>query len=201
MFLNFNPNFLIRIINSWRHRIYNHSLTTFHNLHNLKMTLTEISNLTIQDKENEGQKALVSKDKAPTPLVQKKNSDEDEPFLRDNPQRFVILPIQYDDIWRMYKKAVASFWTTEEIDLSADMKDWENLKDDEKHFIKHVLAFFAASDGIVNENLVERFMQDVQIPEVRCFYGFQVHIFVILKIGCRIMTVALGILGKIYILT
>merc|ERR1711935_1302330 len=159
---------------SWRHRIYNYSLTTFHNLHNLKMTLTEISNLTIQDKENEGQKALVSKDKAPAPLVQKKNSDEDEPFLRDNPQRFVILPIQYDDIWRMYKKAVASFWTTEEIDLSADMKDWENLKDDEKHFIKNVLAFFAASDGVVNENLVERFMQDVQIPEVRCFYGFQI---------------------------
>ena len=164
------------------------------------MTLTEISNLTVQDKENEGQKALVTKDKAPV-IVQKKSSDEDEPFLRDNPQRFVILPIQYDDIWRMYKKAVASFWTTEEIDLSADMKDWENLKDDEKHFIKNVLAFFAASDGIVNENLVERFMQDVQIPEVRCFYGFQVHIFVILKIGCRIMTVVLGILGKIYIVT
>merc|ERR1711935_668360 len=154
----------------------NHSLTTFHNLHNLKMTLTEISNLTIQDKENEGHKALVTKDKAPAPLVQKKNSDEDEPFLRDNPQRFVILPIQYDDIWRMYKKAVASFWTTEEIDLSADMKDWENLKDDEKLFIKHVLAFFAASDGIVNENLVERFMQEVQIPEARCFYGFQIAI-------------------------
>ena len=168
--------FLIEIINSWRHSIYNHLLTTFHNLHNLKMPLIEISNLTVQDKENEGQKALVTKDKAPV-IVQKKSSDEDEPFLKDNPQRFVILPIQYDDIWRMYKKAVASFWTTEEIDLSADMKDWENLKDDEKHFIKHVLAFFAASDGIVNENLVERFMQDVQIPEVRCFYGFQVQIF------------------------
>jgi ribonucleoside-diphosphate reductase subunit M2 len=137
------------------------------------MPLIEISNLTVQDKENEGQKALVTKDKAPV-IVQKKSADEDEPFLKDNPQRFVILPIQYDDIWRMYKKAVASFWTTEEIDLSADMKDWENLKDDEKHFIKHVLAFFAASDGIVNENLVERFMQDVQIPEVRCFYGFQI---------------------------
>ena len=171
--------FLIEIINSWRHSIYNHLLTTFHNLHNLKMPLIEISNLTVQDKENEGQKALVTKDKAPV-IVSKKSADEDEPFLKDNPQRFVILPIQYDDIWRMYKKAVASFWTTEEIDLSADMKDWENLKDDEKHFIKHVLAFFAASDGIVNENLVERFMQDVQIPEVRCFYGFQVQIFVIL---------------------
>ena len=195
--------FLIEIINSWRHSIYNHLLTTFHNLHNLKMPLIEISNLTVQDKENEGQKALVTKDKAPV-IVQKKSADEDEPFLKDNPQRFVILPIQYDDIWRMYKKAVASFWTTEEIDLSADMKDWENLKDDEKHFIKHVLAFFAASDGIVNENLVERFMQDVQIPEVRCFYGFQVHIFVIfwfLLIKYRVMAVVLGILCVIYILT
>ena len=164
------------------------------------MPLIEISNLTVQDKENEGQKALVTKDKAPV-IVQKKSSDEDEPFLKDNPQRFVILPIQYDDIWRMYKKAVASFWTTEEIDLSADMKDWENLKDDEKHFIKHVLAFFAASDGIVNENLVERFMQDVQIPEVRCFYGFQVQIFVIFLIECRIITVTLMILCKIYLST
>ena len=166
------------------------------------MPLIEISNLTVQDKENEGQKALVTKDKAPV-IVQKKSSDEDEPFLKDNPQRFVILPIQYDDIWRMYKKAVASFWTTEEIDLSADMKDWENLKDDEKHFIKHVLAFFAASDGIVNENLVERFMQDVQIPEVRCFYGFQVQIFVVFKlllIKYRVMAVVLGILCVIYIL-
>jgi len=90
--------------------------------------------------------------------------------------RFVILPIKYDDIWKMYKKAMASFWTAEEIDLSMDLADWAKLKDDEKHFIKHVLAFFAASDGIVNENLVERFMQEVQIPEARCFYGFQVSL-------------------------
>ena len=76
----------------------------------------------------------------------------------------------------MYKKAMASFWTAEEIDLSMDLADWAKLKDDEKHFIKHVLAFFAASDGIVNENLVERFMQEVQIPEARCFYGFQVSL-------------------------
>merc|ERR1712154_231774 len=74
----------------------------------------------------------------------------------------------------MYKKAVASFWTVEEIDLEQDMNHWEKLNDDEKHFIKHVLAFFAASDGIVNENLVERFMQEIQIPEARCFYGFQI---------------------------
>jgi len=81
------------------------------------------------------------------------------------------------DIWRMYKQAQASFWTAEEVDLEKDLKDWnEKLKDDEKYFISHVLAFFAASDGIVNENLVERFMQEVQIPEARCFYGFQIAI-------------------------
>ncbi len=99
-----------------------------------------------------------------------------EPILRENNDRFVLFPIQYDEIWKMYKQAEASFWTAEEIDLSQDLNDWENLTDDEKHFIKHVLAFFAASDGIVNENLVVHFMQDVQIPEARCFYGFQIAI-------------------------
>ncbi|XP_044736647.1 ribonucleoside-diphosphate reductase subunit M2 B [Chrysoperla carnea] len=97
-----------------------------------------------------------------------------EPLLRENPRRFVIFPIQYPDIWQMYKKAEASFWTVEEVDLSKDMKDWDSLKDGERHFISHVLAFFAASDGIVNENLVERFSQEVQLPEARCFYGFQI---------------------------
>ena len=77
-----------------------------------------------------------------------------EPLLQDNPRRFVILPIQYNDIWKMYKKAEASFWTAEEVDLSKDLVHWEALKDEEQHFISHVLAFFAASDGIVNENLV-----------------------------------------------
>lgn len=77
-----------------------------------------------------------------------------EPLLKDNPRRFVLFPIEYQDIWRMYKKAEASFWTAEEVDLSKDMKDWESLKPQEQHFVKHVLAFFAASDGIVNENLV-----------------------------------------------
>lgn len=97
-----------------------------------------------------------------------------EPLLRDNPRRFVIFPIQYQDIWKMYKKAEASFWTVEEVDLSKDMADWEKLKPCEKHFISHVLAFFAASDGIVNENLVERFSQEVQVSEARFFYGFQI---------------------------
>lgn len=97
-----------------------------------------------------------------------------EPLLRDNPRRFVVFPIEYPDIWKMYKKAEASFWTVEEVDLSKDMNDWNNLKDGERHFISHVLAFFAASDGIVNENLVERFTQEVQVTEARCFYGFQI---------------------------
>lgn len=97
-----------------------------------------------------------------------------EPLLKENPRRFVIFPIQFHDIWQMYKKAEASFWTVEEVDLSKDLADWEKLKSGEKHFISHVLAFFAASDGIVNENLVERFSQEVQVTEARCFYGFQI---------------------------
>src|SRR6476620_8299728 len=97
-----------------------------------------------------------------------------EPILKDNPNRFVLLPIQYDTEWKMYKQAQASFWTAEEIDLSSDTKDWENLNDGERHFISHVLAFFAASDGIVNENLAVNFMSEVQLPEARCFYGFQI---------------------------
>merc|ERR1712142_666338 len=138
-----------------------------------KMPLTEISNLTVKDKENEGHKAIIGKEKTLAP-VQTKKYDETEPLLRENPHRFVILPIQYDDIWAMYKKAMASFWTAEEIDLTSDLRDWEGLKDEERYFISHVLAFFAASDGIVNENLVERFTQEVQVPEARCFYGFQI---------------------------
>lgn len=104
----------------------------------------------------------------------KKLEKEVEPLLKDNPGRFVVLPIQYHDIWKMYKKAEASFWTAEEVDLSKDLIHWEALKDEERHFISHVLAFFAASDGIVNENLVERFSKEVQVTEARCFYGFQI---------------------------
>ncbi|MFN4081323.1 MAG: ribonucleoside-diphosphate reductase small subunit [Saprospiraceae bacterium] len=100
-----------------------------------------------------------------------------EPILADNPDRFVLFPIKYPVIWDWYKKAEASFWTAEEVDLSSDLNDWDNkLNDNERHFIKHVLAFFAASDGIVNENLVLNFMREVQIPEARCFYGFQIAI-------------------------
>ena len=97
-----------------------------------------------------------------------------EPLLADNPNRFVLFPIQYERIWDMYKQHEASFWTAEEIDLAADGPDWKDrLTDNERHFIKHVLAFFAASDGIVNENLITNFAREVQLPEARCFYGFQ----------------------------
>merc|ERR1712000_27099 len=101
----------------------------------------------------------------------------DEPILQENPGRFVLFPIKYHEIWQMYKKAEASFWTAEEVDLSKDLHDWHNrLNDDERYFISHILAFFAASNGIVNENLLERFSGEVQIPEARCFYGFQIMI-------------------------
>jgi len=99
-----------------------------------------------------------------------------EPLLQENKDRFVLFPIKEPEIWKMYKQAEASFWTAEEIDLTPDLSDWEKLSDDERHFIKHILAFFAASDGIVNENLAERFLAEVQVPEARCFYGFQIAI-------------------------
>lgn len=100
---------------------------------------------------------------------------QNEPILEENKDRFVLFPIKHDDIWAFYKKAEASFWTAEEIDLSPDLVDWDNkLNDDERYFIKHVLAFFAASDGIVNENLAENFVAEVQYTEAKFFYGFQI---------------------------
>jgi ribonucleoside-diphosphate reductase beta chain len=104
-----------------------------------------------------------------------KMSNMNEPILQENKDRFVLFPIKHDIIWQMYKKAEASFWTAEEIDLAQDLVDWNSkLNEDEKYFIKHVLAFFAASDGIVNENLAVNMMNAVQLPEARCFYGFQI---------------------------
>lgn len=102
----------------------------------------------------------------------------DEPLLRENPDRFVLFPITEQEIWQFYKKAVASFWTAEENTyLTEDLQDWEQkLTDNERHFIKYVLAFFAASDGIVNENLAEQFIREIQVPEGKCFYGFQIAI-------------------------
>ena len=139
---------------------------------------------------------IAKKEQKPAVAPGIKPEEADEPLLQENPHRFVLFPIRYHEVrvfyasrvkcprsktltfyqvWQMYKKAEASFWTAEEIDLSKDLHDWNNrLNDDERYFISHVLAFFAASDGIVNENLVERFSGEVQIPEARCFYGFQI---------------------------
>ncbi|XP_044910907.1 ribonucleoside-diphosphate reductase subunit M2 isoform X1 [Felis catus] len=151
-----------------------------------QLQLSPLKGLSLADKENtppalSGSRVLASKTARrifQEPAEPKTKvlvpSVEDEPLLRENPRRFVIFPIEYHDIWQMYKKAEASFWTAEEVDLSKDIQHWESLKAEERYFISHVLAFFAASDGIVNENLVERFSQEVQITEARCFYGFQI---------------------------
>ena len=141
------------------------------------MPLQEVGNLSLyaDNKENliNGMKEPITslKQRIPSgnpsqlkPDNNLKALEKDEPLLKENPRRFVILPIQYDSIWKMYKKAKASFWTAEEVDLSQDLRDWnDKLKEEERYFVKHVLAFFAASDGIVNENLVEKFMQEVQV--------------------------------------
>ena len=103
------------------------------------------------------------------------NMAQVEPILEENKNRFVLFPIQHDDIWKAYKTQEASIWTAEELDLAQDLVDWsEKLNDDERFFIKHILAFFAASDGIVNENLAENFVKEVQYTEAKFFYGFQI---------------------------
>ncbi|KAI8370508.1 ribonucleoside-diphosphate reductase small chain [Radiomyces spectabilis] len=103
--------------------------------------------------------------------------DEEEEILKENPRRFCLFPIKYHEIWQFYKKAEASFWTAEEIDLSKDQHDWETkMNSDERYFISHVLAFFASADGVVNENLVSNFCDEVKIAEAKCFYGFQIMI-------------------------
>nr|XP_054764117.1 ribonucleoside-diphosphate reductase subunit M2 B-like [Lytechinus pictus] len=140
-------------------------------------TESNVSRLDGQDTvlvDHEATKSPEKQSSRTSDVIKKVAKDIDEPLLTPNPQRFVLFPIKYHDVWRFYKKAMASFWTTEEVDLKEDWKDWEKLKPNEKHFVTHVLAFFAASDGIVNENLVERFSQEVQIPEAKCFYGFQI---------------------------
>ena len=109
-----------------------------------------------------------------TEVMTTDNNDTCEPLLNETHNRYVIFPIQHDEFWKMYKSAEANFWTTEELDLSKDTNDWVTLNKNETHFIEHILAFFAASDGIVNENLVERFCQEVQILEAKFFYGFQI---------------------------
>ncbi|GAB1214475.1 Ribonucleotide-diphosphate reductase (RNR), small subunit [Aspergillus terreus] len=157
-------------------------------LENLKMSDSPVKKLNFDTTGKENAPSTVPVD-APTKVVAEKPAEAlkvapgikemeaNEPLLQENPHRFVLFPIKYHEIWQMYKKAEASFWTAEEIDLSKDLHDWNNrLNEDERYFISHVLAFFAASDGIVNENLVERFSGEVQIPEARCFYGFQIMI-------------------------
>ncbi|EAS04715.1 ribonucleoside-diphosphate reductase small chain (macronuclear) [Tetrahymena thermophila SB210] len=140
------------------------------------------SNVDLQKAANPKVNKYLATGMNPLPLLKSKNDEgkapkegyEDEPLLKDNPNRFVLFPIKYNKVWEMYKKELASFWTADEIDLYQDLKDWERLTDNERHFIKYVLAFFAASDGIVLENLAEQFMCEVQIPEARAFYGFQI---------------------------
>ena len=104
---------------------------------------------------------------------EKQTPTQPEPLLTDNEDRFVIFPIKHDDLWKKYKNHIAVFWTPEEIDLSKDMKDWEKLNDNERHFIKNILGFFAGSDGIVMENLATRFTREVQWPEAKFFYACQ----------------------------
>jgi ribonucleoside-diphosphate reductase beta chain len=96
-----------------------------------------------------------------------------EKILIQNSNRFVIFPIEHNDIWEYYKQHQSAFWTAEEVDLTNDIRDWENLSENEQYFVKNVLSFFAASDGIVNENLAENFLKEVQYPEAKFFYGFQ----------------------------
>jgi ribonucleoside-diphosphate reductase subunit M2 len=103
-----------------------------------------------------------------------KDHSKTDPLLKSSEDRYVMFPIQYDDVWKMYKKQIDCFWRAEEVDLSKDLADWGTLTEDEKHFISMVLAFFAASDGIVLENLAVRFMTDIQVSEARAFYGFQI---------------------------
>lgn len=129
----------------------------------------------MKQKELEKTEADLSEVLPHNTTLENKNPMLEEPILKEDPRRFVLFPIQHDDIWAFYKKAEASFWTAEEIDLGQDITDWENkLNDDERYFIKHVLAFFAASDGIVNENLAENFVAEVQYTEAKFFYGFQI---------------------------
>uniref|UniRef100_A0A0R3RGQ7 Ribonucleoside-diphosphate reductase small chain n=1 Tax=Elaeophora elaphi TaxID=1147741 RepID=A0A0R3RGQ7_9BILA len=144
------------------------------------MPLEEVnvnSNDLLSSKENlTNQKAELSSGIRETATATLRCESNGEILLAENPNRFVIFPIRFHDIWDFYKKALASFWTVDEVDLSRDYRDWENLNEGERHFISRILAFFAASDGIVNENLVNRFSQEVQVPEARFFYGFQIMI-------------------------
>ena len=144
------------------------------NLSDINIILKDLRKETVELKQELNQIKQIIKNNEKIPIENKEKSLSNEPLLSEEEKRYVIFPIKYSNIWEMYKKAEANFWTTEELDLSKDLKDFYNLSDDEKYFIENVLAFFAASDGIVNENLVERFTQEVQPLEAKFFYGFQV---------------------------
>jgi ribonucleoside-diphosphate reductase subunit M2 len=155
--------------------ITNHPIMTLHNAVSFE-AFTEITEFLYNNGYDwDAYRELLQ---TPTPSVHSNNHAllPLEPILQENPNRFVLFPIEHDDIWQMYKKAEASFWTTEEIDLARDTTDWLDLHPNERHFISHVLAFFAASDGIVNENLSSNFITEVTVPEARCFYGFQIAV-------------------------
>ncbi|EDK42920.1 Ribonucleotide-diphosphate reductase (RNR), small subunit [Lodderomyces elongisporus] len=141
-----------------------------------KPTTSEVTKESTQDEQDKDQDEhdqFLTTHKAHRRQI--KEAEKDEPLLKENKRRYVMFPIRYHEIWQMYKKAEASFWTAEEIDLGKDMHDWKNkLNENERFFISRILAFFAASDGIVNENLVENFSAEVQIPEAKSFYGFQI---------------------------
>jgi ribonucleoside-diphosphate reductase beta chain len=107
-------------------------------------------------------------------VAKRKKREADEPLLKENPNRFVLFPLQHQDMWDLYKQHLSTFWKAEEVDLSKDMADWVKLTPNEQHFLKRVLGFFAGSDGIVMENLAQRFMKEVQIPEARSYYSFQI---------------------------
>jgi len=136
---------------------------------NVESAIVTRSKAVDRRKKRNGVKKTVTSPIAPPFAV-----EEQEFLLTENKQRCVLFPIKHDRIWTMYKKHVASFWVAEEIDLANDFKDWQKLNANEQHFIKHIISFFAASDGIVLENLAERFLKEVQVPEARCFYGFQI---------------------------
>uniref|UniRef100_A0A7S2F600 Uncharacterized protein n=1 Tax=Octactis speculum TaxID=3111310 RepID=A0A7S2F600_9STRA len=136
--------------------------------------MSELSDSSSEDERVVGETSIQLDSPTEFKIKEQEGTLTPEPLLTENPGRFVIFPIQDHEIWAMYKKAEASFWTAEELDLVHDQKDWQNLNDKERHFVSHVLAFFAASDGIVNENLAMNFSNEVQIPEARCFYGFQI---------------------------
>ena len=144
------------------------------NLSDINIILKDLRKETVELKQELNQIKQIIKNNEKIPIENKEKSLSNEPLLSEEEKRYVIFPIKYSNIWEMYKKAEANFWTTEELDLSKDLKDFYNLSDDEKYFIENVLAFFAASDGIVNENLVERFCNDVKVLEAKFFYGFQI---------------------------